>query len=277
MQLKKIISILLPCFIVIGSVVGTGGYAYAEKRYDKDDRRTKETRQSSKKQHSDKRSQQKRDTRKYDTRTQQKRDSRKYDARRKQPGYSNRPDRHDYSRQPSRPGYDRHYRTHDRQYRSPSRRYYGGTQPKIEYYYRKGKRHKRIVVIPSRRHHDHYIYVRPFRHSYPHYRPLYYDNKLWGWLAFTLVTLQILDHLNDDQRREHEYALHRATRVPIGKTIIWSDDDYVSGSVTPVWEGSSDAGQYCREFRHEISIDDRTEIAYGTACRRQDGSWEIVQ
>jgi len=92
-----------------------------------------------------------------------------------------------------------------------------------------------------------------------------------------LVTLQILDHLNDDQRYAHEHALYRATRAPIGETIFWSDTSNVVGSVTPVWEGSSNTGQYCREYRHDVSIGDRTEVAYGTACRRPDGSWEIVQ
>ena len=252
MPLKKILSIALPCFIVIASVAGTSGYVYADKH--KNDRKQKE---NSKKRFSD-------------TRTKQ-----HHDTRRNHPA-NNQQKRHEYSRQPSRRFDSRHHGTRDRYYRPPSGHTYDRTRPKIEHYYRKGKRHKRVIVIPSRRHHDQYIYIRPFRNSYPHYRPLYFDNKFWGWLAFSLVTLQILDQLNDNQRHEHEYAMHRATQTPIGKTIVWSDDKYVSGSVTPVWEGSGDSGQYCREFRHEISIDDRTEISYGTACQRRDGTWEIV-
>ena len=262
MLLKKILSILLPCFIAMASVMVTNGYVYADKRFDKEYNSVKETKKSAKKRSSD--SHPKRD-----------RDTRKADKKRSRPQHYTQPERRDYYRRPSRPDYSYRYENRDRRYRPPARHY--NTRPRAEYYYRKGKRYKRVIVIPSRRYHDQYIYIRPFRHSYPHYRPLYYDNHLWGWLAFTLITLQILDHLNDDQRHAHEQALYRATRSPLGEPVIWSDNADVIGSVTPVWEGQSNSGQYCREYRHEISVGDRTEIAYGTACLRPDGSWEIVQ
>jgi surface antigen len=133
-----------------------------------------------------------------------------------------------------------------------------------------------VIVIPSRRHHRHYIQVRPFHYGYPRYKRLYRDDHFWGWLAFTAITLQILDNLNDEQQRAHERALYRATTSPLGQTLVWSEGE-VNGSVTPVWEGPSDSGQYCREYQHEITVGDRTEVAYGTACRQADGSWEIVQ
>jgi len=34
--------------------------------------------------------------------------------------------------------------------------------------------------------------------------------------------------------------------------------------------------EYCREYVKEVYIGGRTEEAYGTACYRPDGSWEIV-
>lgn len=134
------------------------------------------------------------------------------------------------------------------------------------------------VILGNRpyRRYGNVIYVRPFRGSYPRYRRIYHSHDLFGWIAFTAITLALIDSLNDAQEREHELAVLRATRVPIGETVVWEEDD-AYGSVTPVWEGRSDTGQYCREFQQEVTIGGKTEQAWGTACLRPDGSWEIVQ
>lgn len=49
-----------------------------------------------------------------------------------------------------------------------------------------------------------------------------------------------------------------------------------SGSVTPQDTYRTTSGQYCREFTQTVEIGGRTEEAYGTACRQEDGSWKIV-
>ena len=38
----------------------------------------------------------------------------------------------------------------------------------------------------------------------------------------------------------------------------------------------SSSNQQCREFTVDTEIGDRTESAYGTACRQDDGSWKII-
>ncbi len=38
----------------------------------------------------------------------------------------------------------------------------------------------------------------------------------------------------------------------------------------------SSSNQQCREFTVDTEIGNRTESAYGTACRQDDGSWKIV-
>ena len=38
----------------------------------------------------------------------------------------------------------------------------------------------------------------------------------------------------------------------------------------------SSTNRQCREFTVDTEIGDRTESAYGTACRQDDGSWKIV-
>lgn len=34
---------------------------------------------------------------------------------------------------------------------------------------------------------------------------------------------------------------------------------------------------YCREYQQQVLVGGRWEQAYGTACRRPDGSWQIVE
>ena len=49
--------------------------------------------------------------------------------------------------------------------------------------------------------------------------------------------------------------------------------------VLPVIGGSQEAhaDEYCREYTKTVSIGGQRERAYGTACYRPDGSWEIVK
>ncbi len=80
-----------------------------------------------------------------------------------------------------------------------------------------------------------------------------------------------------DQMKAHQ-ALTRATQAPIGETINWNNPRSGHyGSVTPVRDGVSSAGNYCREFQQTVAIGGKTEQIYGTACRQPDGSWKLVQ
>lgn len=75
-----------------------------------------------------------------------------------------------------------------------------------------------------------------------------------------------------------ENAGEQARTAPIGKTIDWSNPESGnSGSVTPIREGRhTGTGNYCREFKQTVTIDGRTEEAFGVACRQPDGSWKIT-
>ena len=132
---------------------------------------------------------------------------------------------------------------------------------------------------PPRHHHPprDVVIVRPFRYAYPpHIRHHHHDDHIWGLLSFTAITLAVIDLLNDQQQREHEMALYSATSAPLGETIYWREGN-ASGSVTPIQDGTSSSGRYCREFQHEVEIGSRSESLYGTACQNPDGSWEIVE
>jgi hypothetical protein len=160
--------------------------------------------------------------------------------------------------------------------RYPDKSYY---QPRSRYDERRRiqRRPYKVIINQPRHSYRGIVILHPYRYSSPYrYRPLYLGrDDIWAWIAFTAITLKILDNLNDQQQREHERALYGATSIPLGKTVTWTRGA-ASGTVIPVWEGRSNTGLYCREFRQEVTIGARTEVAYGTACRRQDGSWEIV-
>lgn len=65
--------------------------------------------------------------------------------------------------------------------------------------------------------------------------------------------------------------------APTGKPSRWvNPDSGHSGSVTPTRTFKSSNGEDCREFEQTVTIDGRTEVAYGTACRQPDGTWKIV-
>jgi surface antigen len=64
--------------------------------------------------------------------------------------------------------------------------------------------------------------------------------------------------------------------APAGTATPWRNPDSGSyGTVTPVHTYET-AGGYCREFQHKAKIGGRNEQVYGTACRSDDGSWQVV-
>ncbi|MEQ8735213.1 MAG: RT0821/Lpp0805 family surface protein [Rhodospirillaceae bacterium] len=72
-------------------------------------------------------------------------------------------------------------------------------------------------------------------------------------------------------------AQRNAYSAPIGETIVWNNVDSGNyGNVTPVRDGYTDSGRYCREFQTEVTVDGEQQKGYGTACRQEDGSWQIV-
>jgi surface antigen len=120
-------------------------------------------------------------------------------------------------------------------------------------------------------------YGHPHRdwHGYPRHRHYHYrGNDFLGWLAFSVVTLAIIDNLNEQQQREHELAMRQALGAPVGETIRWNDDR-AGGSVTTLRDGTSNQGRYCREYTQDVRVGGQVQQAYGTACRNPDGSWEI--
>jgi surface antigen len=97
-----------------------------------------------------------------------------------------------------------------------------------------------------------------------------------GALIGALVGSEIGRTMDEVDRMKAQRAYTQATTAPVGQTITWDNPETGNyGTVTPTREGTKDSGEYCREFQQTVVIGGREEQAYGVACRRPDGSWEV--
>ena len=97
-----------------------------------------------------------------------------------------------------------------------------------------------------------------------------------GVVIGALLGALIGNQLDDADEIKQERAMALAETAPVGHTIVWNNPDTGnSGSVTPTRDGTSTGGEYCREFQQTVTIGGETEEAYGIACQRPDGSWEM--
>lgn len=92
-----------------------------------------------------------------------------------------------------------------------------------------------------------------------------------------LIGSEIGRSMDDVDRMRAAQAQQQAVQAPMGETISWNNPNTNNqGSYTPVRDGYTQSGRYCREFRETITVDGRTETGTGVACRRADGTWEIM-
>lgn len=72
-------------------------------------------------------------------------------------------------------------------------------------------------------------------------------------------------------------AEQQAYSAPIGQQISWNNPESGNyGTVTPIREGSTQSGNYCREYEQTIYVDGRAETGVGVACKQADGRWEVM-
>lgn len=99
-----------------------------------------------------------------------------------------------------------------------------------------------------------------------------------GTLAGAWMGSEVGKSLDKADRQYASQATQNALEyTPSGKTTTWNNPDSGNyGSVTPVETYQTASGQDCREFETTITVDGKTEVAKGTACREPDGTWRIV-
>jgi surface antigen len=98
-----------------------------------------------------------------------------------------------------------------------------------------------------------------------------------GTLLGALIGGSVGQSMDELDRLKAAQAYQTAYQAPLGEQINWNNNQSGHyGSVTPVRDGYTSTGLYCREFSQEIYIGGRSDQAYGTACREPNGSWRIV-
>jgi hypothetical protein len=132
-----------------------------------------------------------------------------------------------------------------------------------------------VIIAPRHRSFRNVVIIRPHGHAFIGYGHYHNDNDAWKWLAFTAITMKVLDNINEEAQRKHETAQISATTAQVGEKITWHDNDS-SGYVMTTKEGTNSNGLSCREFQQEITVGGNTEQAYGTACLQADGAWKII-
>ena len=99
-----------------------------------------------------------------------------------------------------------------------------------------------------------------------------------GVLIGALLGSEIGHSMDELDRMRANEAVVQSHDAALGEQITWNNPESGHyGSVTPTRDGTSDSGNYCREFYETVTIGGKTEDAYGIACRQPDGSWRIVQ
>ena len=67
------------------------------------------------------------------------------------------------------------------------------------------------------------------------------------------------------------------TTTQVGQQAQWTNPNTdITYQVTPTKQYTASSGQYCREYTTTVIINGKPEKAYGKACRKPDGAWEVV-
>ncbi len=84
--------------------------------------------------------------------------------------------------------------------------------------------------------------------------------------------------LDEADRMQMEQAYYQALEyTPSGNASEWHNPDSGNhGSYEPQEAYQNTEGRYCREYTQDIWIGGEKHQGYGTACRQEDGSWEII-
>lgn len=95
---------------------------------------------------------------------------------------------------------------------------------------------------------------------------------LGAWVGNSVgSSLDKADYAYAKQAEQQAYA------APIGRSIAWNNPESGNyGTVTPIRDGSTSSGDYCREYEQTIYVGGRAETGVGVACKRSDGKWEVV-
>ena len=97
-----------------------------------------------------------------------------------------------------------------------------------------------------------------------------------GALLGSAVGSNVGASMDELDRLKAQQAFDKAAAAPVGRTITWNNPNTGhTGTVVATRDGTSNSGQYCREFQTTVKIGGKEQSAYGTACRQPDGAWKV--
>jgi surface antigen len=83
---------------------------------------------------------------------------------------------------------------------------------------------------------------------------------------------------NADRAAAEQASQNALEKGQPGQSLPWKNSQTGNyGTVTPSNYYTNSNGQYCREYTQTINVGGKTQQGHGTACRQQDGTWQIVQ
>jgi len=98
-----------------------------------------------------------------------------------------------------------------------------------------------------------------------------------GVLVGALAGSEIGKSLDKADMAYLNQAQSRAYSAPVGQSISWNNPQSGnSGTITPVRDGRSSTGSYCREYQQTIYVGGQQQTATGQACQQADGTWKII-
>jgi surface antigen len=99
-----------------------------------------------------------------------------------------------------------------------------------------------------------------------------------GWLVGAFIGSEVGESLDEIDKLYALEAYEKAIETSrVGETTRWKNPDSGnSGTYKPTLSYRTEQRQYCREFTQGITVGGSTQNASGTACRCEDGAWEIV-
>ncbi len=79
-----------------------------------------------------------------------------------------------------------------------------------------------------------------------------------------------------DQQYHYDATQNALETQKVGQTSTWvNPDSGHKGDITPTRTYTSE-GQACRDFTQTIYVDGENEEVRGTACRQEDGTWQVI-
>ena len=95
-----------------------------------------------------------------------------------------------------------------------------------------------------------------------------------GALVGGIVGNQIGNYMDRQDQLNMQNAV---SNVPVGQQAQWTNQkNGAQYTVRPVKNYTSSSHAYCREYQTTVTVDGKTQKAYGKACRQPDGSWKMV-